>query len=230
LACRDDVVNFRKLLNNIGGLSEKYLVDLQFQDRDLRKVSFSASQLKDCRFVNCDLRDVDFSGSVFDGVIMRNCKYDSGLRFTSPIRLQIDDQDFSHPELLREHIKALNPDISQTVDTSESNTNEGLTLEELLRDRLDLFANPVPSGSRPILKSGIKDTALTRGVHERYTTSIRRHVVPALERSGVIKRSKGRAYYIVCDEARQEVVEYLDRGVIGAHIQRALTLLSRENK
>jgi hypothetical protein len=229
LACKLDDGRFKGLIGNFGGLSGKNLVDLQFENRDLRTVSFSSSQLKDCRFVNCDLRNVDFSGSLLDGVILRDCKYDSGLRFASPTRLQIDDRDLSHPELLQEHIKALNPDINQPDDSSDSNGNEGHTLEELLRSRLELFTNAFAPGTRPTLRR-IAETALTRGVDKRYTTSIRRHVVPALTRSGIIEKSKGRASYIVCDGARHEVVEYLARGEIGVRIQRALTLLSRENR
>jgi len=229
LTCIDDDESFRLFLNNVGGLSARHLVDLQFVNRDLRRTDVSGSQLKDCRFINCDLRNVNFAGAVLDGVVIQNCKYDSGLRFASPIRFQVDNKDLSHSELLRIHIESLNPDIVRERDSfSPSDANEDLSLDQLLKSRLQLFTNPSPVGVRPTLKGGVKDTALTRGVHERYTTSIRRHVVPALVRSGVIEKSKGRGYYIVCGDSRHEVLDYLEREEIGPHIGRALTLLRRE--
>lgn len=229
LNCIDEKGSLDLLIAHVEGLSAKHLSDLQFVNRDMRQADFSGSQLKDCRFVNCDLRGANFSGTVLDGVVIRDSRYDDGLRFATPVRFQIDAVDLSHAELLRKHLRALNPDaVSVDADSNESDIDEGLSLQQLFKSRLQLFANPYPQGVRPTLKGGVKDTALTRGVHERYTTSIRRHVVPSLVRGGLIEKPRGRGYYVVCSEARHEVLDYLERETVGPNIRHALTILSRE--
>jgi len=229
LNCIDEKDSLDLLIAHVDGLSAKHLYDLQFVDRDMRQADFSGSQLMDCRFVNCDLRGANFSGTVLDGVVIRDSKYDNGLRFATPVRFQIDAMDLSHAELLRSHLKSLNPEaVSENADSDQIDIDEGLSLKQLFKSRLQLFTHPYPPGVRPSLRGGVKDTALTRGVHERYTTSIRRHVVPSLERGGLIERSRGRGYYVVCSEARREVLDYLERETIGPHISRALAILNRE--
>jgi hypothetical protein len=221
----DDTEVITKLMDKVGGFQGRQFVNIVFTGRDLRGLNFSNSIFDNCQFVGCDLQQVNFTDVLLQGVTLRKCKYDKTIASAIPAGLQIDGVDYSHAELVA---KMFSNEPSQSRNTEAPPVRESgdMSLRALFHTRLELFVTVTADGSRPILKGGnTAASALVRGVNKKFTNVIRRKIVPAMTRSGLIESVPGRESFKVSPDARSEVLEYIHKGTEGSRIKRALTLI-----